>query len=204
MYVQLAFALDRVKALAPQHPEWKTQQPFASVLEGRSRGALAGRREGHAADRHGHARRHDDRGVRDDRRRTGSPPRAIPDAAGSTPRWSTSRCSSCSTTCAPTASRPSSSPAAASSSCAPWTERVYGIPPEQVVGSSIKTKYEAPRRQAGAGAAAGDRLHRRQGRQARRHQPATSAGARSSPSATPTATSRCSNGPPAATGRGSA
>ncbi len=24
----------------------------------------------------------------------------------------------------------------------PWTERVYGIPPEQVVGSSIKTKYE--------------------------------------------------------------
>src|SRR5262245_40118930 len=28
MYFQLAFALDRVKALAPQHPEWKTQQPF--------------------------------------------------------------------------------------------------------------------------------------------------------------------------------
>jgi hypothetical protein len=24
----------------------------------------------------------------------------------------------------------------------PWTERVYGIPPEQVVGSSIKTKFE--------------------------------------------------------------
>ena len=24
----------------------------------------------------------------------------------------------------------------------PWTEKVYGIPPEQVVGSSIKTKYE--------------------------------------------------------------
>jgi len=24
----------------------------------------------------------------------------------------------------------------------PWTERVYGIPPEQVVGSSIKTKLE--------------------------------------------------------------
>ena len=34
MYVQLAFALDRVKALAPQHPEWKETQPFKAVLEG--------------------------------------------------------------------------------------------------------------------------------------------------------------------------
>ena len=34
MYVQLAFALDRVKAMAPLHPEWKDQQPFKAVLEG--------------------------------------------------------------------------------------------------------------------------------------------------------------------------
>ena len=34
MYVQLAFALDRIKALAPEHPEWKTTQPFQAVLEG--------------------------------------------------------------------------------------------------------------------------------------------------------------------------
>jgi hypothetical protein len=34
MYVQLAFALYRVKQLAPQHPEWKTHQPFQGVLEG--------------------------------------------------------------------------------------------------------------------------------------------------------------------------
>ena len=33
MYVQLAFALDRVKTLAPMHPEWKTKQPFAAVLD---------------------------------------------------------------------------------------------------------------------------------------------------------------------------
>jgi phosphoglycolate phosphatase-like HAD superfamily hydrolase len=32
-YVQVAFALDRVRALAPQHPEWKTTQPFAAVLD---------------------------------------------------------------------------------------------------------------------------------------------------------------------------
>jgi hypothetical protein len=34
MYVQIAFALDRVKALAPMHPEWKDKQPFKAALEG--------------------------------------------------------------------------------------------------------------------------------------------------------------------------
>ncbi len=34
MYTQLLFAVDRVRALAPQHPEWKTTQPFKAVLEG--------------------------------------------------------------------------------------------------------------------------------------------------------------------------
>ena len=33
LYIQLAFALDRVKALAPEHPEWRTTQPFEAVLE---------------------------------------------------------------------------------------------------------------------------------------------------------------------------
>jgi phosphoserine phosphatase len=34
MYTQVLFAFDRVKKLAPQHPEWKTTQPFKGVLEG--------------------------------------------------------------------------------------------------------------------------------------------------------------------------
>jgi phosphoglycolate phosphatase-like HAD superfamily hydrolase len=42
MYFQLAFAIDRVKALAPQHPEWRTKEPFASLLGGDLRAALAG------------------------------------------------------------------------------------------------------------------------------------------------------------------
>jgi len=33
IYFQLLFAIDRVKALAPQHPEWKEQQPFRAVLD---------------------------------------------------------------------------------------------------------------------------------------------------------------------------
>jgi phosphoglycolate phosphatase-like HAD superfamily hydrolase len=34
MYTQALFAFDRVKALAPQHPDWKTKQPFKALLEG--------------------------------------------------------------------------------------------------------------------------------------------------------------------------
>jgi phosphoglycolate phosphatase-like HAD superfamily hydrolase len=40
IYFQIAFALDRVKALAPQHPEWRETEPFKAVLEG-DRKALA-------------------------------------------------------------------------------------------------------------------------------------------------------------------
>jgi phosphoglycolate phosphatase-like HAD superfamily hydrolase len=41
-YTQLAFALDRVKVLAPLHPEWKDQEPFASLFKGDIKAALAG------------------------------------------------------------------------------------------------------------------------------------------------------------------
>ncbi len=40
IYFQFAFALDRVKALAAQHPEWKTTEPYKSVLAGDPMGAL--------------------------------------------------------------------------------------------------------------------------------------------------------------------
>src|SRR6185436_4698394 len=33
VYVQAAFVVDRIKALAPQHPEWKEKQPFTAILE---------------------------------------------------------------------------------------------------------------------------------------------------------------------------
>ena len=115
---QLVFAFDRVKALAPQHPEWKTREPFASLLKGDMAGVAASGEKGVLAimaathtgmttdefsaagqglDRHGEAS--DQRG-------------------GCSPRWCTSRCWKCWRTCARTGSRPSSSRAAASSSCA--------------------------------------------------------------------------------------
>ncbi|HSR88174.1 MAG TPA: haloacid dehalogenase-like hydrolase, partial [Pontiella sp.] len=42
LYFQAFFVFDRIKALAPGHPEWKDQEPFASVLKGDMKSALAG------------------------------------------------------------------------------------------------------------------------------------------------------------------
>jgi phosphoglycolate phosphatase-like HAD superfamily hydrolase len=39
---QVAFALDRVKAMAPQHPEWQDKEPFKSALTGDLKGLLSG------------------------------------------------------------------------------------------------------------------------------------------------------------------
>jgi phosphoglycolate phosphatase-like HAD superfamily hydrolase len=46
LYFQFLFGLDRIKALAPQHPEWKDKEPYASVLKGDMKGALAGGEHG--------------------------------------------------------------------------------------------------------------------------------------------------------------
>jgi phosphoglycolate phosphatase-like HAD superfamily hydrolase len=42
LYFQMLFAIDRIKALAPQHPEWKDKEPYASLLRGDLKAALAG------------------------------------------------------------------------------------------------------------------------------------------------------------------
>ena len=43
---QLVFAFDQVKALAPRHPEWQTKQPFASLLKGDTAGVAAAGEKG--------------------------------------------------------------------------------------------------------------------------------------------------------------
>jgi phosphoglycolate phosphatase-like HAD superfamily hydrolase len=141
LYFQLLFALDRVKALAPQHPEWKTKEPFASLLKGDVKGALAGGERAmveiimvtHA----GMTTAEFEQIVKD---------------------WIV-------TAKHPKFKRPYTEcvyqpmvellaylrangfktfivSGGGIEFMRPWTERVYGIPPEQVVGSSIKTKYE--------------------------------------------------------------
>ena len=85
----------------------------------------------------------------------------------------------------------------------PWTEKVYGIPPEQVVGSSIKTKFEMRDGKPVLVRLPELNFNRRQGRQARRHQPAHRPPAHRRVRQLRSATSRCWNTRRAAAARGS-
>lgn len=140
MYFQLFFALDRVKAMAPQHPEWKTQEPFASILKGDLKAVMAGGEKSvfeiimttHAG-------------------------MSTEEFESIVKNWAT------------TAKHPMTKrlytemvyqpmlevlsylrehgyktyivSGGGIEFMRPWTEAVYGIPPEQVIGSSIKTKF---------------------------------------------------------------
>jgi phosphoglycolate phosphatase-like HAD superfamily hydrolase len=46
IYFQFAFALDRVRAMAPKHPEWKSKQPFKGILEGDTKAVMAAGEKG--------------------------------------------------------------------------------------------------------------------------------------------------------------
>ncbi|RWY73877.1 haloacid dehalogenase-like hydrolase [Rhizobium leguminosarum] len=140
MYTQLAFALDRVKGLAPQHPEWKQTQPFKAVLEGDMRTLAASGEKGlvelimatHA-------------GMTSD------------DFQKVVTDWLASARD-------PKFKRPYTElvyqpmvellaylrangfktfivSGGGIEFMRPWVEKVYGVPPEQVIGSSIKTEF---------------------------------------------------------------
>jgi len=141
MYTQLVFVLDRVKALAPQHPEWKHTQPFKAALEGDMKTLTASGEHGLLtlvlATHSGMTVNEFEKIVLD---------------------WiATAR--------DPRFKRPYTELAylpmiellgflrasgfktfivsgGGIEFMRPWTERVYGVPPEQVVGSSIKTKFQ--------------------------------------------------------------
>ena len=46
LYTQVRFVFDRIKALAPQHPEWKDKEPYKSVIAGDIKGAMASGEKG--------------------------------------------------------------------------------------------------------------------------------------------------------------
>ena len=138
---QLIFAFDQVKALAPQHPEWKTKEPFASLLKGDMKGVAATGEKGVleiiAATHTGLTTDEFTRSVQN---------------------WIT-------TAKHPTSGRLFSDmvyqpmlellaylrangfktfivSGGGVEFMRPWTEKIYGIPPEQVVGSAGKLKLE--------------------------------------------------------------
>jgi len=141
MYFQLIFALDRVKALAPQHPEWKDKEPFASLLKGDVKGALAGGEKAIVeivlSTHTGMTNAEFEAIVREWVATTKHPrfgelytsmvyqPMLELVAYLRANGFKTYIVSG-----------------GGIEFMRPWTEWVYGIPPEQVVGSSIKTKFE--------------------------------------------------------------
>jgi len=140
MYVQLAFALDQVKAMAPEHPEWKKKQPFKAVLDGDMKALAAMGQRGLVEII---MATHADMSTDDFER-------VVIDwlSKARQPRFKRPY-----TDCVykpmlelMTYLRANDFRTYIVSGggiefMRPWTERVYGIPPAQVVGSSIKTKF---------------------------------------------------------------
>jgi phosphoglycolate phosphatase-like HAD superfamily hydrolase len=141
LYFQLYFALDRVKELAPEHPEWQHQEPFASLLKGDVKAVLAGGERAMLeiviATHAGMSTREFEQIVQD---------------------WiATARHPQTKRLYTDMVYQPMLELLAFLRAngfktyivsgggiefMRPWAESVYGIPPEQIVGSSIKTKYE--------------------------------------------------------------
>ena len=138
-YVQLVFAIDRVKELAPKRPEWRVTQPFQAVLEGDLQTL---RQQGE----HGLLKLI-----------------TATHAGMTTTDYSKIVSDWLSTAVHPTHKRPYTDlvylpmlevlsyfkkhgfknyivSGGGVEFMRPWSERIYGIPPEQVIGSSIKTK----------------------------------------------------------------
>jgi hypothetical protein len=141
VYVQLVFALDRVKALAAQHPEWQSQEPFKSVIAGDLKAVMAGGEPAlmaiMAASHTGNT--------------TAEFEQVVADWVAAAKHPKTGRLYT------EMVYRPMLEVLAYLRAngfktyivsgggvefMRPWAERVYGIPPEQVVGSRGRMKYE--------------------------------------------------------------
>ncbi len=141
MYVQMAFILDRVKIVAPLHPEWKDKQPFKAALEGDmktlSESGERGLLELGMATHAGMTTEEFQRIVTDWLATARDPKfkRAYTELAYQPmiELLSYLRAHGFKTFIVS---------GGGIEFMRPWTERIYGVPPEQVVGSSIKTKFQ--------------------------------------------------------------
>jgi hypothetical protein len=141
MYFQLFFALDQVKTLAPQHPEWNDREPFASLLKGDMKAALAGGKRALAevvmATHAGMTAEEFDKTVTDWTATARHP---------MTGRLFTEMVYQPMLELLAYLRNNDFKTFIVSGGgvefMRPWTLPVYGIPPEQVIGSSVKTKYE--------------------------------------------------------------
>ena len=141
MYTQLAFALDRVKALAPLHPEWKNTQPFKAALEGDMKTLAESGEHGMAelvmATHAGMTTEEFEKIITDWFATARHPKFKRPYTELSYQPMiellGYLRASGFKTFIVS---------GGGIEFMRPWTERVYGVPPERVVGSSIKTQFQ--------------------------------------------------------------
>jgi len=141
MYVQAFFVFDRIKALAPQHPEWKDREPFASVLKGDLKAALAGGDKAlleMVMATHAGMTTQEFEKIVNDWISTAQHPQTGKRFAEMTYQPMLEllqylRASGFQTFIVS---------GGGIEFMRPWAEQVYGIPPEQIIGSSIKTKFE--------------------------------------------------------------
>jgi phosphoglycolate phosphatase-like HAD superfamily hydrolase len=141
MYFQFLFALDRAKALAPHHPEWKDKEPFASLLKGDLKGAIAGGEQamlGIVTAMHSGMTTSEFEQIVKDWLATAKHPK--------TKRLYTDMVYQPMLELLTYLRANGFKTFIVSDSgiefMRPWIEAVYGIPPEQIIGSSGKLKYE--------------------------------------------------------------
>ena len=141
MYFQAFFIFDRVKKLAPQHPEWETTEPFASVLRGDAKTALSGGEHALlelAMATHAGITTEEFEQIVSDWIATAKHP--------TTGKLYTEMVFQpmleLLTYLRANGFKTFIVSGGGIEFMRPWSEKVYGIPPEQVIGSSIKTKYE--------------------------------------------------------------
>ncbi len=143
LYAQAMFALDRIAELAPKHPEWKTKEPFKAVLDRRPRRDRQVHRGRLGRDHRRHPCRHDHRAVHQASPATGLP----------RPKHSKFKRPYTELIYQPMLEvmkylrangfRTYIVTGGGQEFVRVYSERVYGVPVEQVVGSSIATKYQS-------------------------------------------------------------
>ena len=141
IYTQFAFALDRVKSLAPQHPEWKDNQPFKAVLQGDMKGLEATGEKGLVElmmASHVGMTTDEFLEIVSNWMRTARHPRFNRPYTQCVYQPMLELLTYLRTN----AFKTYIVSGGGVEFMRPWVQDVYGVPPEQVIGSSVKTKFE--------------------------------------------------------------
>ncbi len=141
MYVQLAFALDRVKTLAAEHPEWNKTEPFRSAIAGDMKSLAASGTKGLleiVAATHSGMSSDEFTAIANDWIKSAKHPITGKSYTAMTYKPMRELIDYLKLN----GFKVFIVSGGGTEFMRPWTEDIYSVPPENVVGSSVKTKYE--------------------------------------------------------------